>query len=599
MPSETELLTAFAETRAEAAFRAIIEIHGGMVFATALRQVGDRGLAEEIAQDVFILLVKKASTLRHNATIGGWLYKTTLNQSRARLRSELRRRKREILSAEMRALSHEGESTWTSLSPLLDEAVAALPEPDQTAVVLRFMEDRPFHEVGRVLGIGEDAARKRIDRIVHTLSEFFRQRSLPVSTSALAVFMTVNIKAIPASPKLVANIIKAGLPIGAASAGAVIVSTIIMTSTQFKIASAILIALVLAGTVPALLKNKERAPHAAAVPATPTPLPNPPTQNSATAPLTISPTAPPVALLPAANFFTRLQQGDTSLTILPKAQADAFIQANHTNAESLLAAYQVTRDKDYLRRAAETFTNDPTVLIRAIGFEIAPENKRQMIDQLKTADPDNAIASYLSAADHFKNNEPQAAFKDLAEAAGRQNFRDYTIEQSQTMEEIYLAAGHTPAEAKALGISSLELPHLRQIVDVARGIQSLMDQYAQAGDTSSVSALAQSGLQLASRLESADQGGVMRLGEFLGWKMHQGFLNKLNPTQDYPFLNGNVAANLKLATDREQAMQADNGVVSAWLANASDSDIIAFYDRIKVYGESPALQWLRERFPAE
>ena len=40
------------------------------------------------AQDVFVLLVKKASTLRHNATIGGWLYKTTLNQSRARLRSE-------------------------------------------------------------------------------------------------------------------------------------------------------------------------------------------------------------------------------------------------------------------------------------------------------------------------------------------------------------------------------------------------------------------------------------------------------------------------------------------------------------------------------
>ena len=132
MPSERELLTAFAETRAEAAFRAIVEIHGGMVLATALRQVGDRGLAEEIAQDVFILLVNKASFLRHSATIGGWLYKTTLNQSRARLRSELRRRKREILSVELGALSREGESIWNSLSrypaPIATWRKSRLPE---------------------------------------------------------------------------------------------------------------------------------------------------------------------------------------------------------------------------------------------------------------------------------------------------------------------------------------------------------------------------------------------------------------------------------------------------------------------------------------
>lgn len=597
VPSETELLREFASTRAELAFRGIIEIHGGMVFATALRQVGDRGLAEEIAQDVFILLAKKASALRYNATVGGWLYKTTLNQSRARLRSELRRRKREILAAEWRSLAHEGESIWNSVSPILDEAVAALPETDQTAVVLRFMEDRSFRDVGRMLGIGEDAARKRIDRIVDHLANFFHQRGLAVSSASLTGLMAINIKAAPASSALVANIVNASLNLGATgSAVSAFISTIIMTSTQFKAASAVLILLVLAGSVPLLLKNREDSrPLPVVPPAEPPPQTASPVQSVATASPNIAPARP----LPAVtgNFFTRLQQGDVSLSTLPKEQADAFIQANRTNAESLLAAYQVTRDREYLRRAAEMYPNDPTVLIRAIAFDVTPENKREMIERLKAADPDNAIASYLSAGDHFKKNEMEAGLKDLSEAAGRKNFHDYVIEQSQTMEEIYLAAGHTPAEAKALGISSLELPHLREIVGVARGMQSLMDQYAQTGDAAAVSALAQKGLELASRFEGVDQGGIMRMGEFLGWKMQQGFLNKLDPTQTYPFLNGDVATNLKTANDREAAMQADNGLVSAWLAQASDGEIIAYYDHIKVYGESPALQWLRQRFP--
>jgi RNA polymerase sigma-70 factor (ECF subfamily) len=597
MPLETELLAAFGNAHSEDALRGIVEIHGGMVLATALRQVGDRGLAEEITQDVFVLLVKKAPALRREATIGGWLYKTTLNRSRARLRSELRRRRREVLSAEMSALTQEGESIWRSLGPLLDEAVTGLPESDQVAIVLRFMEDRSFREVGRVLGVGEDAARKRIDRVVHSLSEWFRRRGLIVSASSLTALMAVNVKAAPTAPALAASIAQGALSATAGVTGASLLSTIVMTSTQFKItAGALVLLLVLAGSAPVLLKRGKQARSSEPIGRS---LSNTTTVASGNGSLPQQAVA--AAIVPPAksalNFFTRLQQGDESLTLLPNDQAQAFLQANHTNAESLLAAYQVTRDKEYLRQAAEKFTNDPSVLIRAIAFDVAPEKKRQMLEQLKKVDPDNAIAPYLSASDHFKNNEIEAAFKDLTEANGRKSFHDYTTEQSQTMEEIYLAAGHSAAEAKALGVSSLELPHLRQVVDVARGLQSLMDQYSQAGDSSSAAALAQSGLSLAARLEAADQGGALRIGEFLGWKMQQGFLNKLDPAQQYSFLDGDVARNLSIAADREKSMQADNGIVSDWLAQAPENEIIAYYDRIKVYGESAALQWLKARFP--
>ena len=61
--SENALLREFAATRSESAFAALVRQHLNLVFATALRQVGDRRLAEEISQDVFAALAKKAGAL--------------------------------------------------------------------------------------------------------------------------------------------------------------------------------------------------------------------------------------------------------------------------------------------------------------------------------------------------------------------------------------------------------------------------------------------------------------------------------------------------------------------------------------------------------
>ncbi|MCI0541476.1 MAG: hypothetical protein L0Z50_40265 [Verrucomicrobiales bacterium] len=55
--SENALLREFAATRSDTAFAALVRQHVNLVFATALRQVGDRSLAEEISQDFLIEIV--------------------------------------------------------------------------------------------------------------------------------------------------------------------------------------------------------------------------------------------------------------------------------------------------------------------------------------------------------------------------------------------------------------------------------------------------------------------------------------------------------------------------------------------------------------
>jgi len=207
---DNSLIAEFNARRSEDAFAALVRQHVNLVFATALRQVGDAGAAEEITQNVFVALAQAAGKLGSHPTIAGWLHQTALNKSREWLRSELRRRKREQVAVNLDLARAEGDSVWSPLVPLLDEALLKLREPDRQAVILHFMEGRTFQEVGSALGVGEDAARKRVHRCLDQLSDFFRRRGFAVpALSASAPLFALSSHAAPAG--LAASATTAGL----------------------------------------------------------------------------------------------------------------------------------------------------------------------------------------------------------------------------------------------------------------------------------------------------------------------------------------------------------------------------------------------------
>jgi RNA polymerase sigma factor (sigma-70 family) len=213
--SDDVLVSAYVKDGAEAAFRSLVRRHVDLVFATALRQVGDRGVAEEITQNVFVALSRKAPRLAGYETLAGWLHKTTVLEARARVRSELRRRNREQTAAEIYRLE-VGHSPVEALVPILDEALLSLRENDRTAVISRFFERKSLRDVGEELGVDEDAARKRVSRALDRLSEFFRRRGFAVPGSAgLAVLFDAGTQAAPAT--LAGTAAQCGVGAGAAS----------------------------------------------------------------------------------------------------------------------------------------------------------------------------------------------------------------------------------------------------------------------------------------------------------------------------------------------------------------------------------------------
>lgn len=184
------------------AFAELVRRHVDWVYSSALRQVrGDRHLAEDVTQAVFVLLARKCKSLGHKASLTGWLFHAVRYSAAHAVRAEARRRRHERRAAAMATEtrpSPEGEGpAWERLAPALDELVARLRDDDRRAVLLRFYQRKSMAEVGAALGVSEDAAKKRVAKAVERLRALFAHRGLApgglaLSTPALAATLLAN-----------------------------------------------------------------------------------------------------------------------------------------------------------------------------------------------------------------------------------------------------------------------------------------------------------------------------------------------------------------------------------------------------------------------
>ena len=202
MNEDAELLRAYVESGSEAAFAALVERHKGLVYASALRQTGEPSLAEEITQTVFIVLARKARTLKPGTLLSGWLFRATRFAARDALKIERRRVRREheasLMNPNDTGPRTEEAITWQEIAPVLDESLARLGEMDRHALLLRFFEQRKLADVGQALGLSEDGARKRVQRALEKLRGMLSRRGVAVPAAVLATVLAAN--GAPAAP---------------------------------------------------------------------------------------------------------------------------------------------------------------------------------------------------------------------------------------------------------------------------------------------------------------------------------------------------------------------------------------------------------------
>lgn len=131
-------------------FEKLVDEHQSMVFSLAWRMTGDRGLAEEIAQDAFLELDTHMTKIESPQHALFWLRRVAMNRSADALR---RRRVRGVdLWIEIEE-DHgaQSEDRSSALGARLEQLLATLPEPQRAALVLRYQEDLTPDEIATTL----------------------------------------------------------------------------------------------------------------------------------------------------------------------------------------------------------------------------------------------------------------------------------------------------------------------------------------------------------------------------------------------------------------------------------------------------------------
>jgi hypothetical protein len=295
------------------------------------------------------------------------------------------------------------------------------------------------------------------------------------------------------------------------------------------------------------------------------------------------------------NIYARLLAGEEIPPLTPE-QIAPYLEANHRNAESLIAGYLAAgHQKALLDEAKQKYPNDPHVAYFAAVKADSPEERQQWVNAFKQAAPDNPLPNYLSALDHFKDQQTGAALQDLAAAAAQPKYQDYSVDFIQSSMEAYLAAGYSEVDAKGVAGAELILPQLAQLKQLGVNLADYEKSAQQAGDTASAQAAMQAGMTMGQRLEEQGGGNVL-ITDLVGIAVERLALGAMDPTSPYGDSGQTVQDQIDQAINRRQTIRAMVDQFQAIEPQISEPDLISYFDRRMTSGEQAAEQWVIRKY---
>jgi RNA polymerase sigma factor (sigma-70 family) len=215
--TDGQLLECYVSDHEQAAFETLVLRHGPMVWGVCCRVLSHHDDAEDAFQATFLVLVRKAASVRPRGMVANWLYGVayrTALKARA-LAAKRRTRERQVTQMPEPAVELD---RWREVQPLLDDALSRLPDKYRLPVVLCDLEGKTYKEVARQLGCPEGTLSARLARARTMLARRLRRHGLVFSAGSLAVMLSQNAASACVPKALLSSTIQAVALLGAGQA---------------------------------------------------------------------------------------------------------------------------------------------------------------------------------------------------------------------------------------------------------------------------------------------------------------------------------------------------------------------------------------------
>jgi RNA polymerase sigma-70 factor, ECF subfamily len=166
------------------AFQQLVTTYKAQVLRTALRILGNRQDAEDVAQEVFLAVFRRIRDLDDPATLTAWMYRITVNMC-LNVRTKQKRRPDTIPLTppdsdnqteefvDPTAATPEEAALRRELQRCIAAVLAQLNSVERAIIVLRDFEDRSYQELADSLNIGLSAVKMRIHRARAAFQQLF------------------------------------------------------------------------------------------------------------------------------------------------------------------------------------------------------------------------------------------------------------------------------------------------------------------------------------------------------------------------------------------------------------------------------------------
>ena len=149
------------------AFRLLFETYKDKVFSIAVYSSGDRALADDITQQIFLKLFTAIRQFRGDSEFTTWLYRLVVNACL----DERRRRRRLLPWGEMVAMKKAGERkpqekhyARLEISEAVQAAIGELKPKFRLPILLKYIEGLSYDEIANVMGCSKGTVASRLNR---------------------------------------------------------------------------------------------------------------------------------------------------------------------------------------------------------------------------------------------------------------------------------------------------------------------------------------------------------------------------------------------------------------------------------------------------